>query len=351
MIQKIKDFFFKHEPALMAALFIAGFLFDLITLSTIDDTLTLSIQTFYLVSLVLLLTIEFRDPPIERWPRFLHWFYGIKNEVFHFFLGALLSAFTIFYFKSSSLANSFIFMVFMAILLVLNEFPLFKKQGLVLRLSMLTLCLMSYHLFIISIALKSVSQWIFLLSLLCTLIPIGLLYYFTRSLKLISGPLVVCAIFSLLYTAKLIPPVPLALTSIGVYQNVERVPEGGYRVSYERPWWRFWHRGDQRFLAREASRVWVFSEIFSPGGFEGNIIFHWRQWRPDQGWVTTDRISLPIQGGRQEGYRAFTNKSNFTPGLWQVRLETPNGLEVGRIQLRIIEASDSTPPSLHTQLR
>lgn len=338
----------------MALLFILGFLFDLVTLSTIDDKITLSVQTFYLFSLIILILADLYLPDHQQWPGFLRWFEKIRAEVFHFLLGALLSAFTIFYFKSSSLANSFIFMFFMALLLLLNEFPFIKKQGTIVRLSMLTLCLMSYHLFISALILKSVGPPVFFLALFLTLLYIGILAYILHRSSLPSlpgpkvcvGPVLICLIFTALYFFKLIPPVPLALSSIGVYRDVERV-EGGYRLAQQRPWWRVWHRGDQLFYKAADDQITIFAEIFSPGGFQGQIVFHWRQWQEGTGFVTTDRIALPIAGGREEGYRAFTTKRHFRPGRWQVRVETPHGLEVGRIQFRVLEDERAHPPELN----
>jgi hypothetical protein len=346
MQQKIARFFSKYESTLQAALFVSGFLFDLLTLTNVDDLFTIVMQTFYLICLILLVSSELYYPNKEDWPKKLQKIIQYRSEVFHFILGALLSAFTIFYFKSASLANSFLFMTIMALLLLVNELPLFKRQGLMVRLTMLTLCLMSYYLFICAIVLKTTGIIVFILALVLTLLSISLWTKFVhQQLKTIYdknilhfaiGPLLVVALFVILFFTRIIPPVPLSIQFIGIYHQVER-EDGDYRLYHQRKWWRIWHRGDQIFNARPEDQPHVFFRLFSPGGFEESIIIHWRLWDEQQGWLTSDRIPLVVTGGREEGYRGFAFKRNFQPGLWQIKIETRHGLEIGRIGLEITQ--------------
>lgn len=57
----------------------------------------------------------------------------------------------------------------------------------------------------------------------------------------------------------------------------------------------------------------------------------------EDGWLTSDKIPLTITGGREQGFRGYSFKYNYQPGDWQVRIETENGLEIGRISLEIEE--------------
>ena len=50
-----------------------------------------------------------------------------KTEAIHFLYGSLLSAYTIFYFKSSSFSSSFLFLLILTGLLFLNEIDSAKK--------------------------------------------------------------------------------------------------------------------------------------------------------------------------------------------------------------------------------
>lgn len=353
MFEKLKTFWHQHEAWVQASLFLAGFLFDLITLTSVDDPLTLIVQFLYLLILSTLLILELIWPNESDWPAKLRKIAPAREEIFHFVLGALLSAFTIFYFKSASLASSFVFMLALTGLLLLNEFPFFKRQGFTLRLGLLTLCYLSYFLVVCSLLFKTVSGLIFFLSLTLTL---GLLGLFARKIKGLSlpktiwyGPLSVLSVFTLLYLFKLVPPVPLSVQFIGIYHQVERF-EGNYLLSHERPWWRFWHRGDQHFIAQEGDSPHIFFRLFAPGGFKEQIHVHWRYRDPEQGWQTTDKIPLTISGGRQEGYRGFTFKRHYQPGRWQIRLETLSGVEIGRIPFVIELADDERTRDFKSEL-
>ncbi|MEQ1665001.1 MAG: hypothetical protein ABL927_06450, partial [Bdellovibrionales bacterium] len=88
----------KYEKYVPAAFFVGGFLFDIITLSRIDDWLSLLQQLTYLLILLQILKYKTYEQgkiwkaseKISRW-----WVYS--NEVLHFILGSLLSSYTLFY--------------------------------------------------------------------------------------------------------------------------------------------------------------------------------------------------------------------------------------------------------------
>ena len=40
---------------------------------------------------------------------------------------------------------------------------------------------------------------------------------------------------------------------------------------------------------------------------------------------------MTIVGGREEGFRGVTKKSNYQPGRWRVQIETSEGHEIGWI--------------------
>ena len=123
------------------------------------------------------------------------------------------------------------------------------------------------------------------------------------------------------YLFRLIPPVPLSIPFIGVYHQVERTGDS-YRLSHERPAWRFWHNGDQNFLAQPGDKVYVFFRIFSPARFSDQVQMRWHWKDPARGWTLHDTIPIRIVGGREQGFRGYGVKSNYQPGEWKVQVET-----------------------------
>jgi hypothetical protein len=136
--------------------------------------------------------------------------------------------------------------------------------------------------------------------------------------------------FFVLYYFRVIPPVPLSIPFIGVYHAVERT-EQGYRLSHERPPWRFWHNGDQEFVARPDDKVYVFFRVFSPTRFSDQVLMRW-YWKDEaRGWTLQDSIPIKIVGGREQGFRGYGFKTNYQPGAWKVQIETTDSREIGRV--------------------
>ncbi len=326
--------------------FIGGVIFDLITLDRIDSPFAIFSQLGYL-SLATLLMLSFMEiwptPEPSRW--MVHKVWSARPLALHFCFGSLLSAYTIFYFKSASLVVSFGFLLIIFLLLLANELSQFRALGLKIKMSLLSLCWFSYATYMVPIALGSIGFWVFLLSLFVGLIPLSflaLILYWRRTtrevLVQVLGPVfAVFVLFLGLYLMRWIPPVPLSIQYMGVFHQVER-QEDQYVLYHQRPWWRFWHRGDQRFYALPGDRVHVFFRLFSPSGFRGNVHMNWEFLGEDGVWHTTDRIPIQILGGREEGFRGFGFKSNYQMGRWRVRVLTPDQREIGRIGFRILRS-------------
>ena len=63
------------------------------------------------------------------------------------------------------------------------------------------------------------------------------------------------------------------------------------------------------------------------------------------GWV--DLCALNIQGGRKEGYRAWTHKQNFpgdAVGRWQVRVLTEDGQVIGVLRFKVTDSAQTDNP-------
>ena len=343
-IEKVKTLHEQYHQYLHAAFFVLGFVFDIFTIGEIDDLSNIVMQIVYLISSIGILYLEYKDiNVVESEKKYIKLFFEYREDIFHFLLGSLLSAFTLFYFKSSSLSNSFFFMAFLACLLLLNEFPQFQKLGLIVRTSLVMLCLLSFFIYIIPLIAGEIAPILFAISIFIGICFSIVSFIFLlksdaenkdRWLKQLLYPhFVITNLFIILYLAKVFPPIPLSIKYIGIYHDVSK-QAGDYKLSYNTSKWKFWSNGDQHFQARPNDKVYVFVKVFSPAGFSDKVYIKWMKQTKD-GHKVSDRIPLSITGGKRGGFRGYAYKSNYTEGNWQVRVETEEGLEIGRINFDI----------------
>ena len=94
---------------------------------------------------------------------------------------------------------------------------------------------------------------------------------------------------------------------------------------------------DEYFEAKKDDEVYVFFRVFSPGRFKGHV---WVEWYKEttKGWAKSDRIRLDIVGGRQEGYRGYTKKKNYTEGEWKVVIKSSDDLVLGEIDFEVVHS-------------
>jgi len=323
--------------------FLSGFLFDLITIGRVDDYLNLLTQSLFLAITAVFIIYKYSDNMIIPSGKAEKLINRFGDEIYHFSLGSLLSAFTIFYFKSSSLANSLLFMIFMIFVLLINELEFIQKMGLLTKAILFQFCLFSFFSIIIPVLIGTTGFWIFLLSialgLALTFGMVKLLIKLKTNKQLVYNqvlkPSVFLATFFLLfYLMRIIPPVPLSTKYIGVFHKLEK-KDGQYILKHENPWWKFWNNGDQDFIAKPNDKIIIFTKIFSPKGFKDKILFHFKFKTKDSGYKTSDKIPMTIYGGRELGFRGFAYKKNYRPGDWKVFVETSDGLELGRISFTV----------------
>jgi hypothetical protein len=121
-----------------------------------------------------------------------------------------------------------------------------------------------------------------------------------------------------------VPPATLWLTEVAVttqLDNQNRAPGASIK---------------QLSVAQLHSQgLFAYTAINAPRGLNERI---YHVWRRDGGEV--ERIALDIQGGRKEGYRAWTHKQNFPTdavGRWQVQVLTEAGQMIGVLRFKVVE--------------
>lgn len=341
-------------------LFFGGFTWDSLTLTRIDrmiDNIILLIYFLLAGAFIVLIVLDEKH-------RIRHKFLLKYNDYYplglQFTLGALFSAYVVFYFKSAALTKNWLFFAILLILLVANEFLEDRLNNLYLVFSLYFLAAFSFFIFFIPVLIKVMNVWTFVSGSIFSLIFImafvvllyrKLLVITKKQAYLISAP--VCTLFvclNVFYTLNWIPPVPLSLKTGEIYRSIAKVA-GDYRVKHEKPrWYQLWKDSESTYKYTEGDTIFCFTSIFAPTLLKKQMYHHWQQYNTNrEEWLTTDRIGYEITGGRDGGYRGFTYKRNAVPGKWRVDVETDGGLLLGRIGFKVVEA-DSPVQELETRL-
>jgi hypothetical protein len=335
-------------------MFVAGFLFDVLTIQRIDAFTDLAIQLVYLAGLTWLLVLQHRES-LGHWApgRLFQRWWPYNVELLHFLYGGLLSAYVVLYFKSSSGLRALVFFALLVGLMLVNEMPQIRSAGHRLRLGLYAFCVLSFLNYFVPILVGRMGSWVFLLSLL---LSAGVVWLVADRLTLraadrsraratLFAPAgIVCAVIGALYLLKLIPPVPLSVEFQGIYHDVRR-HDDGYTLVYERPpIWAPWRRDSRPFHRRPEDRIHYFVRVYAPAAFTHQLFTRWELENPTTGeWETSDRIPVStIVGGRREGYRTFARKSNVQPGRWRVTAETEDGRAISQLTFQVEEDPGTT---------
>ncbi|MBT8399392.1 MAG: DUF2914 domain-containing protein [Rhodothermia bacterium] len=358
LIKRGRRYAENHRHVVAAAFFFGGFIWDLLTLQRIDawfDNLLLSLYLVALTGLILLSArAEYGDAPDGRVSPALGLRRNMIRDALQFLMGALFSAFVVFYGQSASLGRTSAYLALLVILLIANEFVHRRNFNLTLLISLYFLASASFLIFFLPVVLVEVGYGSFLAAcIISAVLALGLSAAVRRRCMLPDRRLIIKSLVSILilglllnffYLTNLIPPVPIAMKFGGVYHNVYRDGEA-YHLWYETPpWYRLWSRTSNPFHYREGEAVYCFAAVFAPTDFEQEVYHTWEYLEDSTGdWVQTDRIGYEVVGGRDGGFRGFTVKREIQPGEWRVRVEDERGLVLGKISFEVIPVGDRPP--------
>lgn len=344
-------FYEKNESRLDIAFFLGGFLLDVSMLPAIDDLFGFAQQIAYLLVIGAILIGELLlEARAREMPRWFTRVWEYRSLIVHFSLGAVLNLYSLFFLKSASFFSSAFFVLLLVAIVIANESKTVRQKGVDVKMGLFVLCLFCSFSILFPLILGHVGFLTFLLSLAATAgFLLGTRKYLSGKVPalwiqrrlLIPGAAVVVALF-VLYQLKLIPPVPLAVTKMGVYHSIEKA-DGKYLLQHERPWWKFWRTGDQDFAAAPGDKVYFFARIFSPARFDDTVVLHWWQKDARGSWQSTDKIPMRVVGGRALGFRGFSVKQNYSLGDWCVAVETTDGREIGRMYFNVSAAEQPLP--------
>jgi MFS family permease len=355
----LKYFIERHRQHLLTVSFVLGFLIDNITLNRVDqlfdNALLLTHITIAMLSLAFLYAAS-AGKLRESWNE------PVRNYsplITQFAFGSLFSGMLIFYGRSGSWMVSWPFFLMLLAVIYGNETIKDRVQRLLYNLGMLFIGLFSYVVLIVPVLLGKMSALVFvgsgILALVIMLIFVRILTSIVprfislhqRSIIFIIG--IIFAGFNFLYFANLIPPIPLSLKDVGVFHSVVRFEDGSYQLSYEKgEWWKFYRTSDDVYHPSAGGSIFCFAKVFAPTSIDTDIYHAWDYYDETAGkWIEHARVSYPIQGGGDGGYRGYTLIKNYRDGKWRCSVETQRGQVLGRATFRV--DSSSVPVEIVTR--
>ncbi|MFH0845828.1 MAG: DUF2914 domain-containing protein [Patescibacteria group bacterium] len=337
-----KSWFDRNEKYLMVSFFVLGFIFDNLTLNRVDQVFDNSVFLFYLllttVCIFLLARNQARKNPNLKLQRIL-------PLITQFSFGNLFSGYVIFYTKSATWEVSWIFLLVLIFFFLGNEKLKKKYEKIDFQLNLLFIAVFSFLVFFVPVVLKKMGVGIFLLSGMLSVLIVYLLMlvisrYFQadkkkRKRKITLHMLGVFLVFNLLYFFNIIPPIPLSMKEIGIYDYVGKDIQGEYVFQkFDLPWYSV---GNRFIKIKPNDSVYLYASVFAPTDLNTFIFHVWQKYNStNKEWETIDKISYSIKGGRNQGYRGYSLVSGVDKGKWRVSVETKEGLVVGRVSFEVI---------------
>lgn len=345
---RLFKFWEKYEHHIGVGALLTGFVFDLIIADrpdSIPNNILLLSYLFIAGAFIIILNLrERRRTEHSPEPLFL-------LLILQFCFGGLASNLLVLYGRSGTLAGSALFVGLLILLIVGNEWLRSRYATLRFNIAVYYFLLLTY----VSIAaptfiFRTIGNGVFLLSGLLSLAYIAgflAIIFFAvfrgdRKRQLMEIGLVVGLIylvFNGLYFLNVIPPVPLALREIGIYHSVLKRTDGSYLGLYEKAsWYQFWRETSARYSVGTSQSAFCFSSVFAPSALKAPIYHKWEHKNAQGEWEVRARVAFAISGGRDEGYRGFTVKSNLEEGDWRCSVETASGALIGRQSFEVVAA-------------
>jgi hypothetical protein len=349
-----------HERHLSALFMAGGFAFDSWAFGRIDHPATQAVFIVYLLAAGIAIAaqhgLESRPENRRPGPRVR----AIIMFVTQFALGALLSGFCVFYIRSASLIASWPFLMFMAAIFIGNEYFRHYHSRLVFVALLLFFSLYSYAIMLVPILIGRIGRIPFLIS---GALAVFIFFLYMRAIARLGhdryrgarmqiriGMVVIVAFINLFYFLRVFPPLPLVLTDAGIYHQVVYDRKANvFTVAQESepPRWQALFGNNPVLHIQRGGKLYLYSAIFAPRGLRTPIVHQW-QWQDGQGaWVTQQQVRVRIAGGRDDGFRFYTNKTAPRAGQWRVNILSDDGRAIGRVRFAV--ETQAVPPALKTR--
>jgi hypothetical protein len=343
-------FFENYSRYLSSSGLILGLIITPITLTRVDNlTNNIWISLQLLMAVLGIIFLHYLDNKVKEGK--------IKSEysndidfwltfVIQFAFGNLFSTYIVFYFRSSTLFLGWPFILFILALLIGNEIWVKHYSKLTLQLTTLFLAVYMFLIFSLPVLIRRIGDDVFIFSGILSFVFIWciakILWVFAKEKFVKSKKALLSSLFGTfvimngMYFLNIIPPIPLSIKEAGVYYNIKKV-DGEYILSGEEKSWRDYFRVYEIYHKKINEPTYVFTSVFSPTKFDTEIVHEWQYYdESKKEWVVSNKVTLPILGGRDGGYRTYSLKENISLGLWRVNILTLKGKVIGRVNFRVI---------------
>jgi hypothetical protein len=332
----------KYRPWFPFAFFVGGFVFDVLTLGRVVTMLNLAVVSVYAlgvaICLVVLPRLQADEPESEepadpahsklgtvepnKWARWM-------SFALNFCLGSLFSALVVVYFRSAGEWLTLLTVLGLFGAMIWNEFSHWDDSQRHLLWAIYCVSLVMLLNFLVPHLVGSLSPlWFYLSSAAGVGLIWGLCWLAGHSFRTVRVATVAGVVLVGLYTAKLVPPVPLVMKNSLVGADFKKA-DGEYTCLAD----------EQGFLTdigldtptvvwKPGGHVAVLTAIFAPKDVEADMEHRWSR-EVDGDWVHTDTIPFHLRGGRKDGWRMWSRKQRIVPGKWRVETAVKDGAVLG----------------------
>ena len=329
---------------------VAGFAFDNYYLDRVDHPLAqFALFSYVLASIASIVLVHFVDSH-EPGGLLLKARAPLVMTT-QFSLGALWSAFLIFYGRSAVIATAWPFLLILAGILIANEVFRQWQSRLTFTCTLLFFALFSYSIFMVPVVMRQMGPRTFLFSGVVAVAVFALVLFVLWVLGpsrmraawrgIASGAAAVLISIDLCYFAGILPPLPLTLAKADVFHSVTKIGDVYQAVTEPNSFLGAAGKQPVMHIAPGES-LSVYSAVFAPIQLRTNILHVWQRYDEDAGWQTQSIVRFPITGGRDGGYRGFSTKSMPRRGRWRVDIETAEGLLIGRVRFSVMPGPTTT---------
>ncbi len=360
-LRTLGSWYERNERRLSSLSLVTGFLFDLLFVQQID----IAWQSVWVASHI---TLAVLCIVIINWKRSaLPQVLSIETNKFHFWmlsilqflLGGMLGTLLLFYLKGAVLGASWPFFLVLLVGVVGNEFLKKQYTRVSLQIGFIFFSIFLLLTYLVPYIAGTISPTLFVVSGLLSLLVITGIYFIVTlritkaekaSIKK-TASIVVASIYAgmnILYFSGVIPPLPLLLHDSGVFHAIQRNENGTYTVVTEPARSNFLSRvgiyTPKPLFTYDGNPAYAYSAIGSPTSFNISIVHQWQYKSPvSKKWETRAEITVPVSGGRSEGYRTYSLVRSLSEGNWRVNVQTTNGQTIGRIRFKVQQPNGPLP--------